>query len=82
MAAALRTQIYLSREQRSSLDAIAAEEGSSLAELIRLAVDEYLESRGDDPDAVLEATFGAAPEAEAAPRAEWTSRERRVGTLG
>jgi len=77
--AALRTQIYLQSEQRAALDRIAAAEGSSLAELIRAAVDEYLEARPTDVDEALEASFGAAPDASAPPRSDWGERERRSG---
>jgi hypothetical protein len=72
--AALRTQIYLTVAQRKELDALAAREGASLAELIREAVDEYLEVRPVDLDEALEGSFGAVPEATAAPRSEWEAR--------
>lgn len=75
--AALRTQIYLEREQRRALDEIAAAERVSLAELIREAVDEYLDARPRDIAAVLEDTFGSVPDAEAPSRSEWSERERR-----
>lgn len=76
--AALRTQIYLTAEQRRNLDGIAELEGVSLAELIRTAVDEYLESRPADVDDVLAATFGSVPGADAPSRDEWRNRELRV----
>jgi len=79
MAPALRTQIYLSREQRRALDEISRSEGASLAELIRVAVDEFLDGRPRDVDAALTESFGAVPEAAAPPRSEWASREQRVG---
>lgn len=69
--AATRTQIYLTEEQRQRLDLLRSETGASLAELIRLAVDEYLERDTVDVSAILEATFGAAPNAVAPPREEW-----------
>ena len=74
MAAALRTQIYLTVEQRRELDALCKREGSSLAELIRAAVDEYLEVRPADLDEALSASFGAAPDARVPPRSEWSRR--------
>lgn len=74
MATALRTQIYLTREQRRELDALAEREGASLAGLIRAAVDEYLEMRPADLDDALAGSFGALPDAVAAPREEWAER--------
>lgn len=50
-----------------------------MAELIREAVDEYLERHPDDIDGVLDRCYGAAPDASATPRSEWARRERRVG---
>lgn len=78
MAPALRTQIYLSRDQRDELDRIAAREGASLAELIREAVDEYLSSRPAGIDEALEVSFGAAPDAAMPSRAEWKRRESEL----
>lgn len=79
--AALRTQIYLQPEQRDALDRLVESEGASLAELIREAVDEYLERHPGDIDAVLDECYGAAPDAAAAPRSEWARRERAVGAV-
>lgn len=78
MAPARRTQIYLTAEQRAELDARASDEGASLAQLIREAVDEYLDSRPASLDEALSSSFGVVPDAEAAPRAEWEAR----GDLG
>lgn len=72
--AALRTQIYLTAQQRHELDAISERHGRSLAELIREAVDEYLEMRPTDVDAALEQSFGAVPSASSASRSEWAGR--------
>ena len=76
--AALRTQIYLTTEQRERLDAIAQAEGSTLAGVIRDAVDQYLEHTGPDPATALEATFGVAPDFPRLDRRDWAERERRV----
>jgi len=76
--AALRTQIYLTAEQRRDLDSIAERQEASLAELIREAVDEYLLARPADVDAVLAETFGAVTDAEVPSRAEWRDRELRA----
>ncbi len=57
--AALRTQIYLSAEQRARLDAIRESRGGSLAELIREAVDDYLGREQLDQGTALERSFGS-----------------------
>ena len=77
--AALRTQIYLSREQRDGLDALTARRDLSLAEAIREAVDYYLAQQLREPSAALEATFGALPDASAPARGEWAGRAQRNG---
>jgi hypothetical protein len=71
MAQSTRTQIYLTKEQRNKLDARARREDKTLAQLIREAVDRYLESEVGDPDEVLHATFGALPDLEVPSRDEW-----------
>lgn len=67
---ATRTQIYLTQEQRQRIDRVAAAEGVTMAELIRRAVDDYLD---DDVDATtaLAATYGAEPAATVPSRDEW-----------
>ena len=67
---ATRTQIYLTAEQRIRLDAHGARTGLGLAEMIRLAVDEYLGTEGD-VGAALEDTFGSLPNLVVASRDEW-----------
>ena len=52
---ARRTQIYLTDEQRARLDEIADRQQLTMAEVVRRAIDAYVE-RDDD----LDATFGAA----------------------
>lgn len=75
--ASTRTQIYLTKDQRAKLDALGRREEKTLAELIREAVDRYLEEqRRVDPRGALEATFGACPDIEVPDRAEW---DRRLG---
>lgn len=73
---AVRTQIYLTEEQRARLAERGRRDGLAMAELIREAVDTYLASEND-----LEATFGAAPgiRKEIPSRAEWKDRGRTVG---
>jgi predicted DNA-binding protein len=68
---ATRTQIYLTSAQRARLDALGHREGKALAELVREAVDEYLEHTLPDPRGALEATFGALPDLEVPSRDEW-----------
>jgi len=70
---ATRTQIYLTKEQRAKLDAVAKREKRSLAGLIREAVDRYLETEPSaaDRDRILAETFGALPDLEVPPRSEW-----------
>jgi len=71
--ASTRTQIYLTKEQRAKLDALAKREEKTLAELIREAVDRYLETEPSaaDRDRILAETFGAIPDLEVPPRSEW-----------
>jgi len=71
--ASTRTQIYLTKEQRAKLDALAKREDKTLAELIREAVDRYLETEPSaaDRDRILAETFGALPDLEVPPRSEW-----------
>ena len=52
---ALRTQIYLNAEQRARVDQLAARRGITMAEVVRRAIDAYV-----DHDDDLEAAFGAA----------------------
>jgi predicted DNA-binding protein len=53
---AQRTQIYLTDEQRARLDEVADRCSIPMAEVVRRAIDAYL-----DLDDDLDATFGAAP---------------------
>jgi len=67
---ATRTQIYLTPDQRSRIDQVAAAEGVTMAEVIRRAVDRYL---GDDadPSTALASTFGADRSAASPSRDDW-----------
>ncbi len=69
--ASTRTQIYLTAEQRRRLDQLAKGRDVSLAEVIRDAVDAYLDRAAPDPGSALEATFGALPRLKAPSRDEW-----------
>lgn len=68
---ATRTQIYLTKEQRAKLDELARREDKTLAQLIREAVDRYLEEEQPDLQEILRSTFGVAPDFEVPDRSEW-----------
>lgn len=67
---AIRTQVYLTIEQRDRIDRIARARGVTMAEIIRTAVDEYVGS-DDDQTAALASTFGADPNLDVPSRDEW-----------
>jgi hypothetical protein len=69
--AAVRTQLYLTEQQRVRLSDRAQRQGVGMAQLIRDAIDSFLATEDD-----LEATFGAAPDiARNVPsRDEWERR--------
>jgi Arc/MetJ-type ribon-helix-helix transcriptional regulator len=77
--AATRTQIYLTQEQRERIEELRARDGRSLAEVIRTALDEYLESHGREAAAreladkrqALDETFGSAPDFPYPDRGDW-----------
>jgi len=69
--ASMRTQIYLTDEQRTRLDVLGKREGKALAALVRDAVDEYLDHSVPDAETALAATFGVLPELEVPSRDEW-----------
>lgn len=76
--AATRTQVYLTAEQRRKIDDIRERDGRTLAQVIRDALDAYLESNHIDAEKVLEETFGIAPDFTVPPRSEWNRREDRI----
>lgn len=67
---AVRTQIYLTDELRQRINRVASQSGLTMAEVIRRALDAYLDEE-PDPRAALSATFGADPQASVPPRDEW-----------
>jgi hypothetical protein len=67
---ATRTQIYLTEDQRRRIDEVTRAEGVTLAEVVRRAVDQYLDG-GADVGESLAATFGADPDAVYPDRSEW-----------
>ena len=68
---AMRTQVYFTQDQRRRLDARAAREGKTLAEVVREAVDAYVSDEPADVAALLDETFGSMPELEVPSRTEW-----------
>lgn len=65
-----RTQIYLTDDQRRRIDRVAAAKGLTMAEVVRRAVDEYLDAE-PNAELALAATFGAAPDADVPSRDDW-----------
>jgi hypothetical protein len=77
---AIRTQIYLTPEQRKRLDLRSKREHKTLAQVIRDAIDSYLAApEAVDYKAILDRTFGALPDLEVPPRSEGEKRARRLG---
>ena len=68
---ATRTQVYFTEEQRRRLDAWAKQQGKTLAEVVREAVDAYTADGFPDLQVVLSDTFGSMPDLEVPPRSEW-----------
>lgn len=68
---ATRTQIYLTPEQRQRIDELAASRGVTMAEIVRRALDGYLDEELPSPEAVLVETFGAARDVTPPSRDEW-----------
>jgi hypothetical protein len=66
----VRTQIYLTVEQRRRLGDRGRREGRAMASLVREAVDEYLAARVEVEPA-LQTTFGALPDLAVPDRGEW-----------
>jgi ribbon-helix-helix CopG family protein len=68
---AVRTQVYLTAEQRRRIDEVMDASGESLAEIVRKALDQYLAEQSENAAAALAGTFGVDPEAKAPDRDEW-----------
>lgn len=68
---ATRTQVYLTEDQRRRIDEVTRTEGVTLAEVVRRAVDAYLDRELVDSAAALASTFGANPDAVYPDRDEW-----------
>jgi predicted transcriptional regulator len=65
-----RTQIYLTDDQRRRIDELASAEGVTMAEIVRRALDGFLDEQVD-PQKALAATFGSAPDLEIPTRDGW-----------
>lgn len=82
-----RTNIYLDEKQRDALDRLAAEEGTSRAELIRRVLGRWLDGRDrDEPGDLdaIDASFGALRDVEVPTRQpdDRTDHLDRVWRLG
>lgn len=77
--AATRTQVYLTEEQRRQIEELRARDGRTLAEVVRAALDEYLETHGGEArereraetKRILDETFGIAPDFPYPDRSDW-----------
>ncbi len=67
---ASRTQIYLTPEQRERIDRVAHSKGVTMSEVIRTALDQYLDET-PDPATMLASTFGADTGVTVPSRDEW-----------
>ena len=78
---AIRTQVYLTKEQRGKLDSRRRRERKTLAAVVRDAIDAYIgKEKPADLRKTLEETFGVAPKFSVPSRNEWGQRARRVRT--
>jgi metal-responsive CopG/Arc/MetJ family transcriptional regulator len=68
---ATRTQVYFTEEQRRRLDALAKRDGKTLAEVVREAVDAYVNQAAPDLETVLDETYGSMPDIRVPDRGEW-----------
>ena len=68
---ATRTQVYLTERQRERIDRAAQARGVTMAQIIRSALDEYLDE-DYDPSSALAVTFGADPAMAPPSRDEWS----------
>ena len=71
---ATRTQIYLTLEQRQRLDRVVRRRGVPLAQVVREAVDRYLDASEPDLEEALAGSFGAMPDLDVPSRDEWDAR--------
>lgn len=77
--ASTRTQVYLTADQRRQIEELRARDGRTLAEVVRAALDEYLETHGREArereraetQRILDETFGIAPDFPYPDRSDW-----------
>lgn len=67
----VRTQIYLTSEQRRRLNQLARRKSVPVTQLVKEAMDSYLDESVPDPETALSATFGSIPNLEVPSRDEW-----------
>ncbi len=68
---AVRTQIYLTADQRRRIDARARRDRTSLANVVREAIDQYLVDDVAELAEVLAETYGTLPDLTVPDRDEW-----------
>ena len=82
----VRTQIYLDERQKLALEKLSAIQGASMSDLIRKAVDQFINRVSPDFDKALDRSFGIwrhrqdldEPSLEIRKmRSEWRDREKR-----
>jgi len=83
----VRTQIYLDNGQKTALDRLSAEREATVSDLIRQAVDQFLEKVAPDFEEALDRSFGiwrhrhrlGEPSQYVRKiRSEWKKREKRI----
>lgn len=83
----VRTQIYLDNGQKTELDRLSAERGATVSDLIRQAVDQFLDRIAPDFEEALDRSFGIwrhrhklgePSEYIRKIRREWQEREKRI----
>ena len=78
---AIRTQVYLTKEQRQKLDSRRRREHKTLAAVVRDAIDAYVsKEKPADVRKTLDETFGVATKFSVPSRDEWGQYARRVRT--
>ncbi len=71
MDGATRTQVYLTPDQRRRIDARNRRDGTTLAHVVREALDQYLVDDPGDVASALAETFGSLPMIEVPDRDRW-----------
>lgn len=71
---AIRTQVYLTADQRRRIDRFAEVEGVTMAEVIRRALDSFLDGRAPAAGRTLAESFGSVPDLAVPDRDEWDRR--------